>query len=328
MTNLITNIIEQIYNTDQVIKKVNVAGGIIFKEQPGEKPALLLIQRAKDDHWPNFFEFPRGKCDFGKNEALIHCLKREVKEETGIDIIPLKFIDKFSYTADEGKRLSTQHNFLCKMKDPNQKVKLSKEHQGFQWITTPGEAELTVLPEMKRSIIKAFELIDPDTQLVNYPENDFTPDGIIEENIGQRVGQTAVIGGTILALKKWNNKRKKPEYQKCSKLLKWTDRYKCHKALKKNKKIKENNMNLQEKIKYSQDLIDKYLNEGGADLANTLLYGYNTARGVVGDFGKLKKYTIDKIAAHKKKKERLKKEKLRLAMKRKYEQKAKEVGTL
>ena len=62
------------------------------------------------------------------------------------------------------------------MKDPNQKVKLSKEHQGFQWITTPGEAEMMVLPEMKKAIIKAFEMVDPETQIVNYPKNDFTPD--------------------------------------------------------------------------------------------------------------------------------------------------------
>ena len=176
-----SKLLEQIYNTDKVTKKVNVSGGIIFKEQPGEKPAILLIQRAKEDHFPNHFEFPRGKCDDGPNESLIACLKREIKEETGLDIIPLKFIDKFQYIADEGSRLSTQHNYLCKMKDPNQKIKLSKEHQGYQWITTPGEAELIVLPEMKRSIMKAFEIVDPDTQLVNYPDNDFTPDQTIEE---------------------------------------------------------------------------------------------------------------------------------------------------
>jgi 8-oxo-dGTP pyrophosphatase MutT (NUDIX family) len=225
MTNLLFNYLEQIYNTDLIEKKVNVSGGIIFKEQRGEKPALLLIQRAKDDHWPNFFEFPRGKCDNGPNEGLIACLKREVKEESGLDIIPLKFIDKFSYTADEGKRLSTQHNYLCKMKDPEQKVKLSKEHQGYQWITTPGEAELTVLPEMKRSIMKAFELIDPDTQLVNYPKNNFTPDQTIEEI----------------------------------------------------------NMNLQEKIQYSENLVDQYIDESilgkvvakTARAANKAVYKYN-----------------------------------------------------
>ena len=245
------NYLEQIYNTDQVIKKVNVSGGIIFKEQRGEKPALLLIQRAKDDHWPNFFEFPRGKCDNGLNEGLIECLKREVKEESGLDIIPLKFIDKFSYTADKGKRLSTQHNYLCKMKDPNQKVKLSKEHQGFQWITTPGEAELTVLPEMKKSILKAFELIDSSTQLVNYPENDFTPNGTIEENT----------------------------------------------------------MNLQEKIKLSEKLTDKYINEITPGAINAGVNVINTIQDVSHDALRLKKWAAKKILMRKKKKELAKKKK-------------------
>jgi len=267
MTNSINNILEQIYNTDQVIKKVNVSGGIIFKEQRGEKPALLLIQRSKDDHWPNFFEFPRGKCDNGPNEGLIACLKREVKEESGLDIIPLKLIDKFSYTADEGKRLSTQHNFLCKMKDPNQKVKLSKEHQGFQWITTPGEAEMTVLPEMKRSIIKAFELVDPDTQIVNYPENNFTPDQTIEEN----------------------------------------------------------NMNLQEKIKHSEELVDKYIDEAGAaDMVQAGSYALSTAAQVSGEIRRGYDWVQQKIKERNRKrmiakqeKERMKKEKMRLAMQNK-----------
>ena len=266
MINSTTKIIEQIYNTDLVEKKVNVSGGIIFKEQRGEKPALLLIQRAKDDHWPNFFEFPRGKCDNGPDEGLIACLKREVKEESGLDIIPIKLIDTFSYTADEGKRLSTQHNYLCKMKDPNQKVKLSKEHQGFQWITTPGEAELIVLPEMKRSIIKAFELIDPDTQIVNYPENDFTPDGTIEEN----------------------------------------------------------NMNLQEKIKYSEDLVDKYIDEAISDMVNAGAYAASAGAAVSGELRRGYDWVQNKIKERNRKrmiakqeKERMKKERMRLAMQNK-----------
>jgi 8-oxo-dGTP pyrophosphatase MutT (NUDIX family) len=262
-----SKLLEQIYNTDKVEKKVNVSGGIIFKEQDDEKPALLLIQRAKDDHWPNFFEFPRGKCDDGPNEGLISCLKREIKEETGLDIIPLKFIDKFSYTADEGKRLSTQHNYLCKMKDPDQKIKLSKEHQGFQWITTPGEAEMIVLPEMKRAIIKAFEMIDPDTQIVNYPENDFTPNGTIEENI----------------------------------------------------------MNLQEKIKHSEYLVDKYINEaGGAELVNAGAYAASSAAAVSGELRRGYDWVQQKIKERNRKrmiakqeKEKMKKEKERLAMKNK-----------
>jgi len=239
---IVNDFLEQIYDTDKITKKVNVSGGIIFKEQRGQKPALLLIQRAADDHWPNFMEYPRGKCDNGPNEPLLKCLKREVKEETGLDVIPLKYIDKFSYIADKGTRLSTQYNYICKMKDPEQKVKLSKEHQGFQWITTPGEAEMTVLPEMKKSILKAFELVDPDTKIVNYPENDFTPDQSIEESV----------------------------------------------------------MNLQEKIKLSEELTDKYINEISGDV---LVRSVGLAQSLGHDAVRVAKWAAEKQKAWKKRKQ-------------------------
>lgn len=181
MSKIIDVYLEQIFDTSNVTEKVNVACGLIFREIRNEKPSLLVIQRAADDHWPLHFECPRGKCDYGPNEKLIHCLKREIKEETGLDIVPIKFIDKFNYTADKGKRLSTQYNFLCKMKDPTQQVKLSKEHDDFKWISTAGEAEMMILPEMKRTILKAFDLIEPNNKLVDYPENDFTPSPNIAE---------------------------------------------------------------------------------------------------------------------------------------------------
>jgi bis(5'-nucleosidyl)-tetraphosphatase len=202
MSKLLTSYLEQIYNTDYVKEKVNVSAGIIFKEQRGEKPALLLIQRDENDHWPLFWEIPRGKCDNGNSEKLVPCLKREIKEETGLDVIPLKFIDKFQYTADKGKRLSTQHNFLCKMKNPDQPVKLSKEHQDYKWITTLGEAELLVLPDMKKSIAKAFELLAGEDQITSLTSNDFTPTGTIEESAsdGLKLAGGMVAGGIAGAL--------------------------------------------------------------------------------------------------------------------------------
>ena len=155
-----------------------VAAGLIIKKGNNGERLLLLIQRAKEDHWPNFWEAPRGKCDKGKNESLIHCLKREVKEETGLDVIPIKEIDTFEYLADKGTRKSICHNFLCGLKDPNQKVKLSKEHQAFKWIQSVGESELLVLPDQKKSIQKAF---NEDIPIVSYPENEFTKNNTLEE---------------------------------------------------------------------------------------------------------------------------------------------------
>ena len=118
-------------------------------------------------YWPNVWEFPRGKENLGENN--IHAtLKREVKEETGLDIYIIEFIDKYEYIADKGKRKSTQYNFLCKMKNPNQKIKLSFEHQDYRWITSVGEIELLVPSEMKKTILK---VLNQDEKIIVYPNS-------------------------------------------------------------------------------------------------------------------------------------------------------------
>jgi 8-oxo-dGTP pyrophosphatase MutT (NUDIX family) len=101
------------------------------------------------------WEFPRGKCDKG-DKTLRECLTREVKEETGLDVKILRYIDKYKYIADGGERISTQYNFLCDVINKNQKVKLSNEHDGFKWVSTGGEVELLVPQEMKRIVSQVF----------------------------------------------------------------------------------------------------------------------------------------------------------------------------
>ena len=166
----------------KIKKRVNVGGAVIIKEGENGEKLLLLIQRSKDDHFPNHYEIPRGKCDGGGskenlNEPIEKCTIRECKEECGLDVIPKKLIDKFSYVAEEGTRLSTQHNFLCEMKNPDQEVKLSHEHQDYKWVQSVGEVELYVLPEIKKTISKA---LNQEEQIVIYPENELSDDKISE----------------------------------------------------------------------------------------------------------------------------------------------------
>ena len=181
---LISKYLKELTMSDEskIKKYVKVAAAIIIKTGENGERLVLLIQRAKDDFFPDFWEVPRGRCDGGEtksflNEPLKKCLLRETKEETGLDIEPIKFIDKFSYIADNGTRKSTQYNFLCEMKDSDQKVKLSKEHQDFKWVQSVGEVELYVLPEIKKSISK---VLNPDEQIVNYPESELVDDKINE----------------------------------------------------------------------------------------------------------------------------------------------------
>ncbi len=155
--------------TSEPKKILNVGAAIITKEIDGIK-SVLLIQRDKDDHWPLFWEFPRGKCDKGKNENIILCTKREVKEETGLDIKIIALVDKFEYLRDEGRVKSIQHNFLAKMINENQEVKLSNEHQNFKWVSQVGMIELLLFKEMKRSVEKVLDkneefLIQPGSEL-------------------------------------------------------------------------------------------------------------------------------------------------------------------
>jgi mutator protein MutT len=169
---------ETIIDTQNVKRKVNAAAGIIMKIDENNRKQILLIQRAKDDHWPNHWEFPRGKCDHGSAEKIIPCTKREIKEETGLSVRVLALIDTFQYLADGGERLTTCYNYLCKMDPPDQDIKLSNEHQDYKWISEIGEAEMLVLPDQKKTIEK---VLNDDRPMVTYPDNDFTQNNKIEE---------------------------------------------------------------------------------------------------------------------------------------------------
>jgi 8-oxo-dGTP pyrophosphatase MutT (NUDIX family) len=156
---------------------MKAAAGVIFKEED-DRRFILLIQRSRDDHWPLHYEFPRGKCDKPIGEDVIKCLKREVKEETGLDVSPVKYINKFTYLADGGKRKTTCYNFLCKMDDPDQKIKLSKEHEDYKWIGEVGEVGLLLMPEQRKSIEKALNV---DRSITMDPDNNFSTNDTIEE---------------------------------------------------------------------------------------------------------------------------------------------------
>jgi len=170
---------ETMLDTSRVQKHVNAAAGVIMRYDENNRKQILLIQRSSEDHWPNFWEFPRGKCDKPIGESLPSCAKREIKEETGLDVETIVLIDTFEYIADEGKRITTCHNFLCKMKDSEQKIKLSKEHQDYKWVAEIGEVEMFLLPEQKKTVEK---VLNTDRSIVSYPENDFTDNNSMVEN--------------------------------------------------------------------------------------------------------------------------------------------------
>ena len=94
---------------------------------------LLTKRRSPKKEW-NKWQFPGGEVEFG--EKLDDCLKRELKEEVGVEVI----IDVFLPKVFEIFRLKDNFHalffsYLCHLKETNQKIILNKEASQYGWFT-------------------------------------------------------------------------------------------------------------------------------------------------------------------------------------------------
>jgi len=90
---------------------------------------LVLKRRPNDVHKPSIWEIPGGRLNLG--EDPIKGLKRETKEETGLDIEVHHPINVSHFTRDDNQKI-TMLVFLCKANSKD--IKLSEEHTDYDWI--------------------------------------------------------------------------------------------------------------------------------------------------------------------------------------------------
>ena len=91
---------------------------------------LLILKRRSDDIqrlW--IWELLGGRLEIAENP--IEGIKREVKEETGVDIEVLHPF-KVRHFTREDNQIVTLLIFLCKTSD--NEVIISKEHSNFEWV--------------------------------------------------------------------------------------------------------------------------------------------------------------------------------------------------
>ncbi|MFH0979150.1 MAG: NUDIX domain-containing protein [Candidatus Woesearchaeota archaeon] len=94
-----------------------------------KKGELLLIKRVKDDlHDPGSWEIPGGRIELGEDPFL--GLKRETREETGLEIEILHPLRVHHFTRDDKQKI-TKITFICRAK--TSKVRLSEEHDQYIW---------------------------------------------------------------------------------------------------------------------------------------------------------------------------------------------------
>jgi mutator protein MutT len=118
-----------------------VAAGLVFREG-----TLLLTQRRAGDHLGGLWEFPGGKIE--ENETPQECLKRELKEELGIDVEVGELLNEVFHCYPE----KTVHLlfYKCRWIDHEPQI---LQCQGFKWV--------------RQNELKQYEFPAADAQLIS-----------------------------------------------------------------------------------------------------------------------------------------------------------------
>lgn len=138
------------------------SGAVVFtKDEESGVYKFLVVQRAKDDHFPLHWEFPRGSCE--KNEVVANCMMREVGEESGLNVVPVKYLGKTEYFSEKHSMITKCFIFLARAKNQNIKMNANgvHEHEDGKWMVPEVVREM-VLPDQRIFIDKALDYLKAD----------------------------------------------------------------------------------------------------------------------------------------------------------------------
>ena len=110
-------------------KRHIVAITAFIKNSAGDK--FLILKRNKDEiAYPGKWSFPGGKIE--KGQTVLETLKREVFEETGLEIYDsIEYLKDYTFIRPDGYNV-VGFCFLVKAKTDD--VKISKDFDYFKWI--------------------------------------------------------------------------------------------------------------------------------------------------------------------------------------------------
>lgn len=128
-----------------------VAITALIKNREGTK--VLIVKRSqKEIAYPGKWAFPGGKVERG--QSVMETLRREVKEEVGLDIGEEKhYLDDYTFIRPDGKNVV---GFCFMVNAINENVTLSRDFEAFRWVFPEELSQFDHIEGMKETVKKAF----------------------------------------------------------------------------------------------------------------------------------------------------------------------------
>ncbi|XP_014364644.2 bis(5'-nucleosyl)-tetraphosphatase [asymmetrical] [Papilio machaon] len=131
----------------------SAAGLVIFRYSNKVIQFLLLQTSYGQNHWTP----PKGHVDPGESNWVTAL--RETKEEAGYSENDLEIYKDVSYTLnyEVNQKPKCVIYWLAKLKNPEQSVTLSDEHQDYKWLPLQQAQDLSGYDDMKLLLADFYE---------------------------------------------------------------------------------------------------------------------------------------------------------------------------
>lgn len=116
---------------------------------------ILVLKRSnEEDVFAELWDIPGGKIEYG--EKIVDGIKREVMEETGLDVdVDFRPWSIWSFMTPAKERQTVGITLLAQYKGGE--VKISSEHTEFRWISPSEFASMSADPSLKAEIARYAE---------------------------------------------------------------------------------------------------------------------------------------------------------------------------
>ena len=133
---------------------VNVEGAILRGER-----YLMILRGEKENHAAGTLSMPGGKVELDEigDDVLEGALRREVREEVGLELSSIQYLESKSFIADDGERV-VDIVFLCACEEGEAVIGDPEEVAELHWLSAQEVyAHSKTPPWIWRSIEKAEE---------------------------------------------------------------------------------------------------------------------------------------------------------------------------